>query len=134
MIDCENISGTLVCIDNSSNILMVKFIILTLILIYFIYMWLNSDKIDENAGYYEQLLKNSNKYMAFVYILVAPFTYLLLYYKIDFEMFIYYISAVYLVGFVIGFGLVALWTKRKLLEFVSKEAKMRRSEKRKYKE
>lgn len=132
-IDCINNSElceTMSLIHNSSQEFYLKFTILTLILLYFLYMFYRSSEININESYYNFLRYIMTKYVALVYILFSPLFYIFL--ILDMERFYTFLFGLYGGAFAIILGLVSLWGKNKVLEFMSKDSTEQRRENKKY--
>lgn len=84
-------------------------------------LWYKSKDIDRTKSYYHLFSFLIFRYMTLVYLVSTPFLFLLLHYSISFEIFVYFIASTYLIGFVLGFGLLLLYAKQKITSFVSKE-------------
>lgn len=110
----------------------IKLFILLAILIFCLYLKWNSKYIDIEQNQYNYLFWMVSKYMTMTYILSFPFFLLLLNTNITFEFFVYILSSIYLLGMVIGLLLLGLFTRIKLFTWVSRDAKMKRMEARKY--
>lgn len=84
-------------------------------------LWYKSKDIDRTKSYYHLFSFLIFRYMTLVYLVSTPFLFLLLHYSISFEIFVYFIASTYLIGFLLGFGLLLLYAKQKITSFVSKE-------------
>lgn len=119
-----------IALTNEFNI---KLISLGLLLALSIYLWYMSKKIDKEESYYHFFLYLITAYMPIIYIMLTPLFALILSYKISFDMFITILVAVYLIAFVLGFGLVSMFAKNKIVNMLSKENMDSLREMRKYK-
>lgn len=124
------ICETMIAINDSQQEFWTKFIILTLVLLFSLYMYYKSKDIDPERSGYDMLRYVSQKYFVFIYILFSPLFYL--YLRLDFEMFMMYLYALYGVVFAVSIGLVSLWGKNKIFSYFSKESRDNRQLKKKY--
>lgn len=124
-----NVSECGLILNNEYN---VKLVILLTLLVFGIYLWWTSNKIDTKDSYYKLFLYLVCRYMPIIYVVVFPFISTTLLYRISFEMFIYLVTTIYLISFALGFGLLSLYSKEKVTQFVNKENKYVSREDKKY--
>lgn len=130
---CTNFVNQAECAIALNNEYNVKLISLFLLLILSVYLWYMSKKIDSNESYYHFFLYLITAYMPIIYILSSPLFALILLYNITIEMFIGILAGIYLIAFVLGFGLLLLFSKKKIYNLISKENVDEMREMRKYK-
>ena len=122
------------CAFALSNIYNIKLISLFLVLVIALYLWyVVSKKIDKDESFYHYFLYLITSYMPFIYVMLSPFYALILKHSVSFDMFVMILAGIYLVAFVLGFGLVAFFAKKKIYSMLSKENLDSLREMRKYK-
>lgn len=109
-----------------------RLISLLFLLALFIFLWYKSKDIDYNLSYYHLLLYFVCRYITLVFVFASPFLFLLTSSNISFEIYVYFLAVIYLIGFVLGFGLLMLYSKNKIFYFFNKEAYSNYREKKKY--
>jgi len=112
--------------------LILKIIILFIMLSFFIFLNWNSKNIDKDKNNYNYIYFIISNYMSKVYIFSSPFSFLLLYHTISFELFVWYLASIYLVFGTPTLIMLGLYAKDKILSYISKENQMQRTERKKY--
>jgi len=120
-ISCVNYASEVECALALTNEYNVKLISLFLLLALSLYLWYISKKIDVHESYYHFLLHLITAYMPLIYVMLSPLFALILSHSINLDQFLTILASVYLVAFVLGFGLVALFAKKKIYNLLSKE-------------
>lgn len=129
-INNSEICETMLAINESQQEFWTKLLILTLVLFISIYMWYKSKDIDPTNTSYDFMRWVTQKYFVFIYIIFSPLMFL--YLRLDFEMFMMYLFALYGTIFALTIILVSLWGKEKIGYYLSREAYLIRQEKKKY--
>ena len=112
--------------------IIIKIITLFFFISFFIYLKWNSKHINKDKSYYNLVWYYTCNYMSMVYIFASPFTFLLLHQNITFDMFVWFLSSIYLVSLCIGLLLLGLFTKDKVFTFNSRDARYERDERKRY--
>jgi hypothetical protein len=99
----------------------IKLISLFLLFVLAVYLWYKSKDIDRQESYYHFFLYLITAYMPVIYVALSPLFAIILSYKVSFEMFLTILFSVYLIAFVLGFGLVAFFAKKNMFGMFSKE-------------
>lgn len=125
-------SEVIITTVNANIELVLKIFILSLLLVFALFMRWNCKNIDPQTSQYNLVLYLISRYMSMVYIFASPFTFLLLNHTISFEFFVWFLASMYLAFGVLGFLLLGLFTKDKVLSYITRDNKIKRQERKKY--